>query len=257
MSHPSDVDTENRSVLHRQQALPDGFVSYGSHAEQIAEFFVPDASPSHWAVGIHGGFWRPAYDRTHLRNSAADLAMRGILSVLIEYRRIPGEPRTMVEDVCDAVTALSTRTDLPGHPAHRPTVWGHSAGGHLALVAACRVPQTIGHVVALAPVADLAQAQQESLGHGAVDEFLGGAARDFATLDPARLSGATIPVTLIHGLQDSLVPARQSQRLATLWPDADLCLIQGAGHFEVIDPLTQTWATVRKAICEPKHVQGA
>lgn len=248
MSQPPPTDTEDRSVLHREQVQPDRTIAYGSHPEHIAEVFEPTAPAVQWAVGIHGGFWRPAYDRVHLRNTAAALTARGVLSVLIEYRRVPGQPYQMVDDVCLALQVLPTLPDIADRVGSKPAVWGHSAGGHLALVAACRAPKTAGRTVALAPVTDLELAEHQNLGHGAVAEFLGGRACDHLDLDPLGLPAPHTPVTLIHGARDSLVPAEHSERLRQRWSSARCITLPDCGHFEVIDPRSAAWARVTDAI---------
>ncbi len=241
-------DGEDRSVLAREQAHPSFTLTYGSHPEHVAEVFQPTTPARGWAIGIHGGFWRPAYDRVHLRNTAAALAEHGVVSILIEYRRIPGQPRTTVDDICLAVSALSADPDLQPTSTSTPMLWGHSAGGHLALVAALRLPATLRGVVALAPVTDLVLAEQENLGRGAVTEFLGGSAQDYADIDPARQVRPGLPITLIHGMRDSLVPYTQSQRLTELWSEIECTALPDTGHFEPIDPQSSIWATVAAKI---------
>ena len=61
--------------------------------EQVADVYAPTADrPGRpWSL-VHGGFWRPDYDRTHLRPLAAALADVGYLVVSLEYRRSPGQP---------------------------------------------------------------------------------------------------------------------------------------------------------------------
>lgn len=241
-------DHEDRSVLTRKQAEPQLTLNYGNHADQIAEVFPSTTPPSTWAIGIHGGFWRPAFDRTHLRNTAAALAAHGVLSILIEYRRIPGQPQVMVEDVCLAVQSLQSTPGPLYVPNSRPVLWGHSAGGHLALLVGQLMPLEVSRAIALAPVTDLVQAEIDHLGKGAVAEFLGGRAVDFAQFDPARLAEPELPVTLIHGARDSLVPIRQSMSLAGYWTSADCITIPDSGHFELIDPHSAAWPTVLSAI---------
>lgn len=49
---------------------------------------------------LHGGFWKPMYNRDHLRPFAAALAEKaGFFSALVEYRRISGDPDATVSDV--------------------------------------------------------------------------------------------------------------------------------------------------------------
>lgn len=177
-------------------------------------------------VLIHGGFWRPEYDRTHLRPMASALPWP---VVSIEYRRIPGDPDVTIGDVKAAISAI--RGEF--------VVVGHSAGGHLALWASAvlRVP-----AVALAPVTDLVMAEELDLDDGAVRAFLGVPAASRPDLDPIQLEPAQ--AVLIHGDQDSLVPIGLSSAYAAAHPTSRLVVAEGVGHFELIDPLSQAWPIV-------------
>jgi acetyl esterase/lipase len=237
-------DGEDRSVLHRTQTQPAFTLTYGPHPDHVAEVFQPSSPATRWVIGLHGGFWRPAFDRIHLRNTAAALASQGVLSVLVEYRRIPGQPYTMVDDVCRALDVLQADHDHLQTPPSSPTVWGHSAGGHLALIVGQRRPTALAGVVALAPVTNLRQAEEENLGKGAVTEFLGGPALSYSDIDPAQHPKPDLPITLIHGARDSIVPVRQSEALRVRWPDSECITLPDAGHFEVIDPQSSAWPTV-------------
>ena len=126
---------------------------------------------------------------------------------------------------------------------------GHSAGGHLALWAASSAPAPglIG-TVALAPVADLAAADEERLGSGAVQAFLGAAAGQRPDLDPSLLPSPSTPVVLLHGADDEIVPLRQSQAYAAAHRDAVLETAPHTGHFAVIDPDARAWPRVIAAL---------
>ena len=72
-----------------------------------------------------------------------------------------------------------------------PVLVGHSAGGHLALyVRGARAPARSAGVLALAPVADLAEAYGLDLDAGAVAALLGGGPDEvpdrYAAADPRR-----------------------------------------------------------------------
>jgi acetyl esterase/lipase len=189
-------------------------------------------------VFLHGGFWRAAWDRTHVAPLAADLASRGYLVACPEYRRTGapggGWPGTF-DDVLAALAVL---------PVGPPILAGHSAGGHLALWAATRVP-AVG-VVALAPVSNLTGAYRLDLDHGAVAALLGGSPEQvpqrYAAVDPAVLDLPPVPVTLIHGSADAQVPVEMSREYAAR--GARLVELPDVDHFAVIDPLDAAFTTV-------------
>ena len=196
--------------------------------EPSAELYLPAGEKIGRVALIHGGFWRPAYDRVHLRPMAAALRDAGWEVVSIEYRRVPGDPDVTVSDVRTALSAVAP-----------DVITGHSAGGHLALWAAA----TMGlKAVALAPVADLRLAEELNLDGGAVKAFLGVAASERGDLDPVRLppSGAV----LIHGERDTVVPIRLSQVYLAVHENSRLVELPGTAHFELIDPRANAWPIV-------------
>ena len=116
---------------------------------------------------IHGGCWRAQYGRNLEHRVAADLAARGLAVWNVEYRRLDcdGDWPVPLEDVVAAVAALPAEID----PA-RIALAGHSAGGHLALLAASRVRAR--GVLAQAPVSDLRLAAELGACAGAVERLL-------------------------------------------------------------------------------------
>ena len=191
---------------------------------------------------IHGGFWRPSIDRAHTGPLGTALAADGWTTAAIEYRRVPAEPDASVADVEAALTALPELVDR--HDG-RVLVAGHSAGGHLALLAAgtMSLPSLIG-VVALAPVADLERADAMGLGDGACHGFLGCSAVARTDLDPTRGPTPAVPVTIVHGANDSIVPLEISESYVAAHPGTHLVVTPTGGHFGVIDPLAPAWRTV-------------
>jgi pimeloyl-ACP methyl ester carboxylesterase len=80
------------------------------------------------------------------------------------------------------------------------------------------------------------------LGEGAVQDFLGGGARN--DLDPVRLPAPIRPVAIVHGTADTRVPIRISESFFSAHPTARLVPVEAAGHYELIDPLSEAWHLV-------------
>jgi pimeloyl-ACP methyl ester carboxylesterase len=198
-------------------------VPYGDHPDQIAE---RRGSGERVAVLLHGGFWRPAFDRSTTRALAVDLALRGWTTWNVEYRREGVEP--MLADVRAAL-------ELTG-PA---TAIGHSAGGHLVLWAAAE--GLVARAISLAGVTDLARAARERIGDGAAIEFAGESPPAHA--DPMRRLPFDVPVLLVHGTEDDRVPVDYSRAFAAA-SGAELIDLPGTGHFEPIDPRSSAWSEV-------------
>lgn len=70
--HPADPEAraliDDDSVLTRPAAAPDTTLAYAPGAEQIADIRFGKGTPERrpLVVLVHGGFWRPAYDRAHV-----------------------------------------------------------------------------------------------------------------------------------------------------------------------------------------------
>lgn len=189
-------------------------------------------------VFVHGGFWSPEYDRAHARPLAQALAERGHPVILLEYRRIPGEPDLTMGDLMLAVSTIDD--EVPEAAGRRPILMGHSAGGHLVLWLASLT--VAADAIALAPVADLADADRRGLGGGAVGAFLGCPPADRHDLDPMK-AAPTSPVIVIHGTDDTLVPVEQSRAYAAAH-GVRLVELPDVAHFELIDPSSAAWSAV-------------
>jgi acetyl esterase/lipase len=242
--------SEDRSVLSRTASAPDAVLAYGPDDDQVADVRYPrhPAPGRPVLVLLHGGFWRPAFDRLHLRPMTEALAAAGWTTVAPEYRRVPGRPDLAVDDVGAAVRAIGR---LPGLAGRRIVLAGHSAGGHLALHAAATLPSPhapVG-VLALAPVADLRLAQELRLDGDAVPAFLGQDAAERPDLDPAVLAAPGGAVRLVHGSGDGIVPVAVSESYVRQHPEAVLTRPTG-GHFALIDPLSAAWPAVAAALAD-------
>jgi acetyl esterase/lipase len=257
-------------ILGRAAPAPDEVLRYGDGAEQVADFWYPAGGAGAAAaliVFLHGGFWRAAYDRVHARPLAVALAEAGYAVVLPEYRRTGqaggGWPGTF-DDVALAVDVLPGLVPAaPGAPG-AVVLGGHSAGGHLALWAAARArlpsgspwavaAAVVSGVVGLAAVSDLTGCARQRLGRGAAQALMGGGPRRYperyAVADPARLLPASVPVRLVHGADDGVVPSEMSVGFAREavagGGGAVRCdVLPGCGHFELIDPLSAAWPAV-------------
>ncbi len=240
MAQPDDL-----SVLTRPARAPDEVVAYGTDADQIADvrFGADGGGPtSPLVLIVHGGFWRPQYDRAHTGPMAEAIAAAGWTVASIEYRRVPGEPDKTLRDVADALAKLPAK--ISRHNG-RIVLIGHSAGGHLVLwlAAARRTPQLIG-TLALAPAADLQLADALNLGDGATRLFLGADPKTRPDVDPRQLPSPEIPTVIMHGEKDVVVRLPVAESYVSAHPSVRLVRLSGVGHFAVIDPLSDVWPAV-------------
>ncbi|MGY2127368.1 alpha/beta hydrolase [Blastococcus sp. SYSU DS0617] len=241
---------EDRSVLQLPAPGPDRELRYGDHPDHVVDLYLggPGAEGRPLVVFVHGGFWRPAYDRVHARPLTTALAAAGWTTAAIEYRRVPGRPDDTVDDVAAAIRFLADVPELGRACDGRFVLVGHSAGGHLVLQAAAdpRTPAPAG-VVALAPVADLRLAEELALDGDAVRAFLGRPAAERTDLDPVRQPAPDTAVTILHGTTDAIVPLAVGRSYVAAHPTARLVEVAG-GHFVVIDPRSTAWPALLAAL---------
>ncbi len=244
---------------------------YGDGPRQHGEWWVPPGPPAGrlpTVVLVHGGYWRPLYDRSLQDAVAADLASRGYLCWNIEYAAADARWPSTLRDVAagyDHVVrgASADRVDLG-----RIAVVGHSAGGHLALWLGSRhrVPAELlagstsavpapALVVAQAPVACLARAAHQRLGAGAVLDLMGGLPEEvpdrYAVADPEVLLPSGARAVLLHARGDDRVPLEQSSAYASAARRAgDDCRLEEVpgGHFEHLDPASAAVDALRRAL---------
>jgi acetyl esterase/lipase len=219
-------------------------MSYGTDADHIADvrFGRESAATRPLVVLIHGGFWRPLYDRAHTGPMSVALVEAGWTVASIEYRRVPQHPNFTVDDVALALSVLPEKVSQ--HDG-RVLLVGHSAGGHLALWAAAkRVTERLHGALALAPAADLKLAHELNLGDGAALAFLGEDPRQRADLDPKRMPSPKMKVTVVQGLEDDIVPTSVAESYVAAHPQVRLVTLAATGHFAVIDPLSPVWPHV-------------
>ena len=209
-------------------------------------------------IYLHGGGWRlgsrelvsPAF-RDANPGLLTRLAAAGFVVAAVDYR-LSGEARfpAQLEDTRRALDWVIANGAEHGADPARILLWGDSAGGHLAALAAMGTPPRpqLRGVVAWYPITDLLaiQADAEAAGgepHDTADAretaLLGGRIPDLQ--DKAReaspvthAAAASAPFFLAHGTADLLSPYQQSVRLrdALLAEGKQVTLhtVEGAGH---------------------------
>ncbi|MGF6888279.1 acetyl esterase/lipase [Nocardia sp. GAS34] len=244
---------------------PATLVSYGERAEQVVDVRTPAGPGPHpVAVLIHGGYWKPWWDRDLMDAAAVDLTARGFATWNIEYRR-PGAHGwdATTADVAAALAAIGAAP--ASFDRDRVVVLGHSAGGQLALRAgadavASGAPVRPALLVSLAGVLDLRTADERGLGDGAVQAALGHryhpASEVYRSSSPLERVPIGIPQVAVCG--DADVPdlreiTRHYARRATAAGDR-VELVQPPGdHFAVIDPRSESWRRTIEAMTASLH----
>ncbi|MGC4903746.1 alpha/beta hydrolase fold domain-containing protein [Micromonospora echinospora] len=252
-----------RHAVHRFRAPADR-IAYGPDPEQWGDLRLPSTpptGPAPVAVLLHGGFWRSIWGADLMDALAVDLAARGWASWNLEYRRPDrhGWDAT-TQDVEAGIAVLrDLATDRP-LDLDRIVVFGHSAGGQLALRAAADLATRTGGprvalAVSLAGVLDLTEGDRRFLGDGAISAALGGSPatvpRRYAESDPMLRLPVGVPTLLVQGTADSLDLVDANRRYAVAAADAgdDIRHLERPGdHFAVIDPGADIWHATMTAI---------
>jgi acetyl esterase/lipase len=235
-----------RIVRDIEFARPDGH-------PLLLDLYLPErpAAPAPVVVSLHGGGWR-AGDRTQVPPVTEAFAARGLAIASVEYRlsdqaTFPAQ----LDDVRLAVRWLRTHGAEHGLDVTSVGLWGSSAGGHLAALAATSARNGVDRVQAVVdgygPTTLQRMDEQRGPGdmiHGAADSpeslLFGMAlahvpADGLAAADPvAHVTAGAPPFLIVHGDADILVPPGQSialhEALVAAGAQSALCLIEGGYH---------------------------
>ncbi|WP_445424773.1 alpha/beta hydrolase family protein [Alishewanella sp. HL-SH06] len=233
------------SLLPLAAAVPESAskrINYGTGALQYGQLFLPangSNTPAPLLVFVHGGCWLNAYDITHSQAFSYALAQQGYAVWSIEYRRTGDEGGGWPGSYQDIMQALRYIPYLPRKQLDlsRVVLAGHSAGGHLALLAASEVTMTpaLKGVIGLAAITDVKRYSQGENGcQKATQGFFAGDLQSQAeAYQQANPVEQPIPQStlLLHGSADSIVPIEQASDSGL-----PMLLVPDAGHFDWIHP---------------------
>jgi acetyl esterase/lipase len=209
-----------------------------------ADTVVPSVQRAPVVVLIPGGGWQTA-DRAGLEPLADALAAHGIVAVNATYRASEDGVRfpVPVADVVCAVDYAVARTRRAGITPTHVVVLGHSAGGHLAALAALRGPHfrsncpyppaTVDGLIGLAGAYDVFQLRDVArslFGVSAGEDqklWRDGDPMEWASLRPE------LPALLAHGTDDDMSETFTTRFAAALERGGHHVrteLVQGATH---------------------------
>lgn len=252
----------------------DYLVPYGEAELQIGELRTPlttlDTFPL--VIFIHGGCWLSDYNLDHVSAVCADLVEAGYAVWTPEYRRVGDEgggyPNTF-KDIQASVDFARTLADIYPLDLENVVIMGHSAGGHLALWLATQQnltknnplynpnPLSLKGVISLAGITDLVA--YDEVGNdcsSAVAQLMDGTSEEMGSRyhksSPINLLPAKIPIRLIHGDQDNIVPLSQSEVFAkkakAKGENVTILTIEGGGHFDMVSPHSAAWLVIKKEL---------
>ena len=190
----------------------------------LGAWFVPASADSDLSMAVlvapgNGG------NRSGRAGLATELHRRGLAVLLIDYRGYGGNPGSPSEAglAMDAMAA-AVALDALGYPAERTIYFGESLG--TGVVTALQVRRTPAGVVLRSPFTELAEVGAHHYPWLPVRLLL---KERFQVT--RLLSESEVPVTVIYGDRDSVVPSELSARVADEAPTlAERVVIRGADH---------------------------
>ena len=239
------------TITELPYAEADSVLKYGDHDSQFIEVWRPSEPSQGNLVFIHGGCWLSDYDIKHARPFMSALSKLGYQVFGVEYRRVGngGGWPTSYQDISSAIQHI---LEKPNVTAPNTAILGHSAGGHLALLAATdnQLPHPFSAIIGLAAISNIEQYSQGSNSCETVTEhFMGGSLQERTTeyraanpIEHAFLN----PVYLLHGADDPIVDPNQSKALTDR--AQSLYIQKRAGHFDWLHPDTVAFTRVEKLL---------
>lgn len=198
-----------------------------SFPEFVADVFPAKPTSSASApcvILVHGGGWTQGSPEL-LAPFAKRIADRGVCAVLVRYRLADGEQIFLTDsagDVAEAVNfVFENAAALRVDPA-KIFLLGESAGGHLSALAVQnqKIAGTLSGLILVNPVLDMVATPWVRKNKGIPrdnDAKTAPTEELLRSLSPVSLPLQNLPpVFLLHGKNDSVVPASQSEQLHSL-----------------------------------------
>lgn len=185
----------------------------------LADFYRPSSdSRVPIVLMIHGGGWITG-TRHQILVHANRLTAAGFAVLSIEYRLAPKHKfPAQLDDVQAAIRYIQEQADALNVDANKLVIWGYSAGGHLAALAATNPKEGLARpkvCVAGGAPCDFTTLPEDN---ATLAPFLGGSRREvpevYSEASPTTHASSDDPPTFFfHGDGDLLVPDANSQRL--------------------------------------------
>lgn len=235
---------ENNVAYSKVAALSftpaDEQLAYGTDPLQYALFWrgnqLENKAPQPLVILIHGGCWLSAYDIQHTYALSTGLAQAGFNVWSIEYRRSgdagggwPGSYEDIKAGILASASYNSGEFDLADS-----VLVGHSAGGHLALLAGGVIKPLKG-VIGLAAITDI---EEYATGANSCQQVTKGFMHGMPADKPTEYQMANpskqpihVNTIILQGDKDTIVPAFALDQL-----DRKVIMLEGVGHFDWIHP---------------------
>lgn len=197
----------------------DGRVLTGFDARPVG---APDAPV---LLYFHGNAGNAAQRAPLLRSLVEGLDMRVVMASYSGYGGNPGRPSEA--DLYADATAFHDALTASGVSASEVVVYGESIGGVPALYVATERP--CAGVVTQSTLSSLSSMAGAVYGWLPLTGFL---TRGMLP-NAERASALDVPLLVVHGTEDRVVPFSEAERLLEAAPGAELVRLPGAGHNDV------------------------
>ena len=199
-------------------------VAYGErmrqhvHIWELNDLCPRDGWPA--VLLIHGGGWREGSWRDY-ESFGPQLSRKGLMVAAMDYRLAPEHPwPAQLDDVLEAIAFLRSQLTDPD----RIALWGHSAGGHLAMMAAMAKPEWVRCVVALGAPSDLQDLHPDETR----DVFGVNTLREASPIHVDCENPP--PILLVHGEHDPVCSVHQARSHAAARSGVELIEVADGDH---------------------------
>ncbi len=226
-------------------------ISYGPHARERLDLFLPEAANAPLFAYIHGGYWQ-WNNKEPFVCLGEPLVSGGAAFANIEYALCPDVSLSELTDqIRRALAYLWREADRFGYDRGRIVVSGHSAGGHLtAMMMATDWPAFADGlptdlVAAGLPISGIYDVEAVRL--TPLNDLVRMDEAEARALSPMFLTPASrAPMTVVVGGAESGEFHRQAEEFATAWRKSDVAA-------DVVTAPERDHFTVLNALAEPGH----
>lgn len=230
-------------------------VPYGIHPRETFDLFEPHAGAP-LLIFIHGGYWQ-SLEKDRYSFVAGAMAREGFAVALPNYPLAPETPlEAIVESIGRSIPAIVGSMRTP------PPFWvvsGHSAGGHLAAMAALSAPSGLPPLAACVPISgifDVTPMVETSL-NATLQLDVGRA----TALSPISRSPLSCRLVAVVGAEETPDFLEQSRRFTSHWETsgaaAHLKTLPSRNHYTILcDLLEEHSEIVRQIILATEACSG-
>lgn len=265
-----------QDILKIPYSVAEHRIQYGSDPKQFGDLRIPKGKgPYPVLVVIHGGCWTSSIANMDFMSPFSEaFTKEGLATWNIEYRCIDnpggGWPGTF-NDIGQAIDYLRVLAPQYHLDLNNVVVIGHSSGGHLALWTGARKclnkesdlyvsnPLPLKTVINLAGPGDLRgflEAQDKICGSKVIDKLLdkpsGKMEQHLLQASAYEMLPLTTNQQLIVGENDLAASVESMnkylEKAKRLGDKIEFVSIKEAAHFEVVDPRTPAWDTIKNTV---------